>query len=195
MRKLLSQTQFRSNKPSLILSEMRQLHPEHGDNAMFKSLFLERLPPRIRNAVGSLKLLFPNASTLTLDAIAEYADQQMDDIDNESIQAVRSNQSAEAQRPVESMEAIIERVCQQFMSQRRGRSQSRPRDQRIHEQRKRSPSRDQASGTTQTETKAEASGPLPCYFHMKYGNNRHENKKCYPGCSLHKEWLARNSKN
>lgn len=195
MRKLLSQTQFRSTKPSLILSEMRQLHPGHGDGAMFKSLFLERLPPRIRNAVNSLKLLVPNTTELTLDAIAEYADQQMDDIDNESIQAVRSNQAGEAQRPLESMEAIVERVCKQFVSQRRGRSQSRTRDQRSHEQYKRSPSRDQASGTTQTESKAEASGPLPCFYHMKFGNNRHENRKCYPGCSLHKEWLARNSKN
>lgn len=184
MRKLLSQTKFRSTKPSLILSEMRQLHPNHGENEIFKSLFLERLPPRIRNAVTSLKLLVPSANTFSLDAIAEYADQQMDDIDNETIQAIRSHQSHEV-HPVESMEAIIERVCKKFFTSERGRSRSRPRHQS-----NRSPSQPPQTKPITSQSTPVESGPRPCYFHVKYGNDRHENFKCYPGCKFHQEWLA-----
>lgn len=179
MRKLLSQTKFRSTKPSLILSEMRQLHPNHGDSEIFKSLYLERLPPRIRNAVTSLKLLIPTASTLTLDAIAEYADQQMDDIDIEPIQVIRTNQ------PTESTEAMIERICQKFFSRERGRSRGRAINQRS-----RSPSQARQQTPTPMNAHAPESGPRPCFFHEKYGNGRHENRKCYPGCKFHKEWLA-----
>lgn len=190
MRKLLSQTKFRSTKPSLILSEMRQLHPSNGDSEIFKSLFLERLPPRIRNAVTSLKLLVPNASTLTLDAIAEYADQQMDDIENETIQAVRSNQPHEA-KAVESMEAMIERICEKFFTHERGRSRSR-----AHNQRNRTPSQARQQTPPPNKTQSSEDGPQPCYYHVRYGNGRHENKKCYHNCKFHKELQAiQSSKN
>lgn len=183
MRKLLLQTSYSSSKPSIVLSEMRQFCPEGSNTEIFKSLFLERLPAHIRNSINSLKLLVPNAEQLTLDQIAEYGDQQLDSGEQHSVHTVRANTIDEF------LEQIIERVCKKFITKgQRSRSNSRS-----HDHRKNTPLTHvkpvERPSSSFDEAQQNASGPKPCYFHEKYGNGRHENKKCYPGCQLHKEWL------
>lgn len=177
LRKLLSKTSMVNTKPSLILSEMRQLYPNGGESEIFRTIYLERLPPRIRNAVNSLKLVVPNASSLTLDLVAEYADQQMESTDDDPVHAVRSAPKAN------DLEEIVERICQKFFSQRtqsRGRSKNRNQNWQ--------PERNTSNAPQQSEGATGGSNRQPCYYHKKFGNNRHENKQCYDNCPLHAEW-------
>lgn len=158
---------------------MRRLYP-HGENELFRSLFLERLPMQIRNSIGSLKLLMPNAQALSLDQIAEYADQLMDGSEEETVNAVRPTANKE------SMEDMIERVCRKLMGEaERGRSMSRNRNNR-GTQHRRSPSNSEFTQQAADDRHEKQ----PCFYHVKYGNGRHENKRCYPGCPLHQQWLA-----
>lgn len=42
----------------------------------------------------------------------------------------------------------------------------------------------------QSSTSSSTKSDDICFFHRKYGNGKHENKKCDEGCRLHKFWLA-----
>lgn len=161
---------------------MRQLYPDGGESEIFRTLYLERLPPRIRNAVHSLKLVMPNATSLTLDQIAEYADQQSEGADEEGINVVRSRQ------PEETLEQMVERILKGFLDKNngnRGRSMSRGRRSNDRNQQQ---SEDRLAIQSDEVTKA-SHQRQPCFYHQRYGNGRHENRSCYPGCSLNQEWL------
>lgn len=79
----------------------------------------------------------------------------------------------------------LTRELAQLKSQHRGRSPNRNKQNR----------RSSSNSNDRSNSQRDATPSLhECRYHIRFGMGQHKNKRCFPNCKLHKEWLeARNN--
>lgn len=198
MQNLIDGLQLGDKKPSMLLTEMRNLHRGKSmDETIFTQLWMKRLPSNVTSVLGALtKTLNANTPPPTLEQLAEAADSIMENAQSgsnniNSIANTSKNTSHidDLQKTIQSLNEQVKWLTNQVKGQHQSRSQSRSRS--------RSQSRNRTASVTapahaNAEKPADAE-PTPCSFHKKYGQGEHKNRKCFPDCSLFKEWSKANN--
>lgn len=159
---LISGLQLGDKKPSILLAEMRRLHQGSVNDNIFRELWLNRLPPSVKGILmGSNQSLPLEQLAETADRIAEYS------------QDSKQFMNAVTQPPAnfyQNLNDTLSRIGDQL--------KWLTSEKRQHK----------STGNKNNEPKDKKSD-RPCFFHRKYGDGGHKNKRCSPDCPLHQEWL------
>ena len=162
LQELLSKEELGNEKPSDLLRRMKKLLGESYrtfDQTLFHHLFYQRLPPSIQRNLFSVK------SKLTIEELAELADEFMTSIPSEpvvqNISPVHSSRIGDLLGKISQLTQQVHSLQEQFSrrSQHQNRSTSR------HRCRSKSPRRAANSF---------------CYYHRKYGANAY---RCTKPCA------------
>lgn len=148
LRQLLKGQVLSDGKPSLILSRLRNLNVNNAvDDSVLKSLFLEQLPEQHRGIVMS--------NSVTLDAMAELADQLADISGIPTMNPHINSVSAELSASQAQIQALIK--CVQELTVKVGNLERKLRSHSHSSTRSRSLDRKKESRL--------------CYAHQKYPDN------------------------
>lgn len=171
--KLLSGLQLGDRRPSQLLTEMSKLYKGPKDK-IFRELFLARLPPNVRGILVAAPQQ-DERQPMSIEALAQWTDNIIEQTSSSlSISAISehhsSSQTSKLQAQVNELTKKLNELCAN-----RSRSRSRSRSN--------SASRGNATDSTKM-----------CFYHKKFGNGQHANRKCKEGCPLHDQWLAHNNR-
>lgn len=158
---LLGGIQLGNRRPTQLLAEMCSLYKGPKDT-IFEELFLSRLPPTVRGILVSMKQ--PGDHKQSIELIAQNADSIIEQTSGPSstVNAISSETAMTSmQKSLNEMSTKISAI------------------QNLKPAYNRTNRRDNAR-----------SGPTICRYHERFGNNRHENRKCHPTCKLHKAWIV-----
>lgn len=167
--KLLSELQLGDRRPSQLLTEMFRLYKGPKDK-IFRELFLARLPPNVRGILTSAPTL-PGVEPMSIETLAQWADNIME----QTSSTLNINALSEKPSELSELKAQVNRLTKQLDKLLSHRSRSRSRSRNNEKNRSNSSSKNESD---------------VCFFHERYGQGKHANTKCKPGCRLHKEWLA-----
>lgn len=174
MKNIISNLQLGDRKPSELLADMKlQYKGSIVNNPLFQELFMNRLP----TAVHPFLIRDMRQEQLSLEELASRADEYCELLPNsQSVNAVNNNPN--------SLSAMVEKLTRELkeLKNNQHRSRSKSRNSRHHSSNKRD--------STPGDKKSQSPGSKPCYFHVKFGNNNHENKRCYKRCKFNAQWVA-----
>jgi hypothetical protein len=175
---LLSGLQLGDRRPTQLLSEMCNLYKGPKDK-IFEELFLSRLPATVRGILVSMKN--KDDSQKNIETIAQWADAIMEQTGGPpSVSTIALPPDASALQNTLNM--MNDNICAIHRSTET--SRFRP------------PFRKRSFKQIDDDSKSERENheQFVCYFHRKFGNNKHENKKCSRDCKLNKAWQEARSK-
>lgn len=169
--KLLSGLQLGDRRPSQLLVEMCKLYKGPKDK-IFRELFLARLPPNVRGILVAAPSQ-PGVSPMSMENLAQWADNIMEQTSSaftiSAISPSGPSQLSQLQSQVDKLSKQLDKLLSN-RSRPRSRSVSRSRSQSKNDKRM-------------------------CFFHYRYGEGKHANRKCKDDCPLHEEWLAHQQQN
>jgi hypothetical protein len=179
---LLSGITLGDRRPSQLLSQMTNLYKGPRDK-IFKELFYSRLPATVRAIVTSMT---NNAKDdPSIDIVAQWADEINEQIREPKIEAL-TEVKTEHKNISSSLETIMNMLGRLTKNNLFNSKQPAKYNSDKKSERKKNIPND-------------AFYKLPsdgiCFYHRKYGNNRHENRRCDPECRLNKAWNEFRSKN
>lgn len=163
---LLSGIKLGDRRPTQLLAEMCGLYNGPKDK-IFEELFLSRLPGNVRGILVGMRS--QDDSPKSIESIAQRADTILEQISvPPMINAITDSEQICALQ--DKMDNMINAFSSTTNSRFKKPFQARSFRSRNH------------------DTNKENGEATVCYFHRKFGNNRHENTKCMKFCKLHNKW-------
>jgi hypothetical protein len=171
LQNLLSGVKLGDRRPSQLLAEMSSLYKGPKDK-IFEKLFLNHLPVNVRGILVSMTS--KDNKPQNIETIAQWADSIM-----EQFTAPSTNNAISDNWQITALESKLDNVYQKidaFTNNNNSRLK---------------PSFRSRSFLRNNNNRPEKENDDPiCYFHRKFGNNKHDNRKCLSSCQLHKQWLT-----
>lgn len=193
-----------------MLSEMRALY-KGPDNEILRRMFLDKLPPMVQmllkgiasnRAVGQLPM--------SLEELATHADIYMETLNKSNLNSINAVESAPNQiaavAPADS-DADLRRRIERILRDMRPRTPSQDRNQDTKRNDDR-PQRGRSGGRGSNSNRSQHRSPTPkgnvkfyendndvCYFHKRWSEGKHENRRCLHWCRLNSEWRQQNNLN
>lgn len=169
IKSLLSGLQLGNRRPTQLLSEMCALYKGPKEK-FFEELFLSRLPGNVRGILVSMRS--QEEAQNPIEIIAQWADAITEQL---NVPPIINNitEDTNAQSFKQKLDSLYEKI-DAFTNQNNARMRSPFR------------SRSFARNNNGNTDSKENYDPMICFFHRKYGNNRHENRKCLNTCKLYK---------
>lgn len=168
IKNLLSGLQLGDRKPSQLLAEMCHLYPGPHD-AIFEELFLNRLPINVRGIVVTFR--DDGKTKKTIQEMAQMADTIMETMHTPKMISTISDEPSFS--AIEKKIEIISEKIEAFTNYKQTPNKFRPRSF--------------GKANYDNDNKDSTIADI-CFFHRRYGNNRHENKRCIKSCRLFKKW-------
>ena len=161
----MSSEQLGDQKPSHLLRRLRNLANSNIQEGFIKELWLQRLPPNVKQILA--------ISKDDLDNMAIMADQIMANSEASGVAAIKSNENKwETNDSATLQRLLIDTLKRLDVRDNRGsRGNSRRRD--------RTPSRSRPSSGNRQQA-----DEITCYFHRKFGDKAH---KCRSPCQFEKQ--------
>lgn len=163
---LLSGLKLGDRRPSQLLAEMCDLYKGPKDK-IFEELFLSRLPGNVRGILVSMR--GQDEASNNIETIAKWADTIIEQLNvPPMINAISETNQ------ISALQTKLDNIINTFSnSNNRFKKPFAPKNKKRR---------------NSNEENKENSDDDICYFHRKFGNNRHENRKCPDGCKLNKQW-------
>jgi hypothetical protein len=175
---LLSGIKLGDRRPTQLLSEMCNLYSGPRDR-IFEELFLKQLPGNVRGILISMKN--KDNESKPIETIALWADSIIEQLNVSPPQM----QCVNTDTNISTLENKIEHISNKIEAFTRYNPTKRFRP----------PFKQRSFSRAHGENFNNESNDI-CFFHRRYGNNRHENKKCQQPCKLYKKWYEiRNANN
>lgn len=176
LQNLLSGAKLGDRRPSQLLAEMSSLYKGPKDK-IFEKSFLNHLPVNVRGILVSMTS--KDNQPQNIETIAQWADSIM-----EQFTVPPSNNAISDNWQIAALESKLDNVFQKiesFSNNNNSRFKSSFRSRSLPR-----------NGNNRAGNENEE--PTICYFHRKFGNNNHDNRKCMNTCKLHKQWLSMREK-
>lgn len=167
---LLSGLKLGDRRPSQLLAEMCSLYKGPTDK-IFEDLFLSRIPGSVRGILVSMRN--KDETHKPIETIAQWADAIIEQTNaSTNINAITEvNQISILENKIEDivnkLDAFANKASPPFKKPFNPRQFNRYENHQF--------------GKDPEE-------PFICFYHRRFGNNRHDNKKCLGGCTLYKKW-------
>lgn len=168
---LLSGIHLGDRRPSQLLAEMCNLYKGTKDK-IFEELFLSRLPGNVRGILVSMRN--KDGEPKSIETIAQWADSIIEQL---NVPAMIGTIAPEIN--MVSLQTKLDNMSEKINAFTQHSSDTRFRPP--FKRRSYSKNNNQDDGN-------EPRGSFICYFHKKFGNNRHENTRCSLNCKLNKTW-------
>lgn len=200
-----------SGRAVTMLSEMRALY-NGPDNEILRRMFLDKLPPMVQMLLtGIVNTRAVGLPPMTLEELATHADIYMETLGKgnpSSINAVDypSNQTAAVNTSDSDYE--LRRRIERIVRDMRSRSPSQNNKRDGYQNGDRSRQRHRSNGRDGNNNRNQQRSPTPkadvlfykddkdvCYFHKRWSEGAHANKKCSNWCRLNNEWRQQRKPN